>query len=78
MDSCSFADLLSWTMLNALNSSVLVEQNQKQRPLTPDEVEACHLKAMQCAEVLRDGYLDGLEAPPFSAEHAQQSPLGAR
>lgn len=66
MDIDRFADLLSWVMMNTMNTALIFDQQQKQRPLTSEEIEALQLKTMRCVEVLRDGYLDGLEKGPDS------------
>lgn len=60
MDSNHLSDLMPWIMLTALNTAILVDQQQKQRPLTSEEIEASHLRAMECAEALRAGYRHGL------------------
>jgi hypothetical protein len=49
-----FDSLLSWTMLNALNSALIFEQNQKQRPLTQEEVEDCMQRHHGVADVVVD------------------------
>lgn len=61
MKQDQFDDLLSWTMLSAMNSHVIVAQLQKQRPLTPDEIEECQEAASAYAEVIREGYQAGRE-----------------
>lgn len=60
MDNDRFSDLMSWLMLNTMNTAVLFSQQQKQRPLTTEEIEECQSETMRCAEVLRAGYRDGL------------------
>lgn len=54
--------LISWTMVVAMNTSVLVAQQQMQRPLTPDEIDNCQARAGEMAGILRDGFRDGYEA----------------
>lgn len=61
MNQDQFEELLSWTMLGALNSAVIVDQLQKQRPLTPQEIEDCQESASALAEIIRIGYQDGRE-----------------
>jgi len=61
MTQDEFDDLLSWTMLGAMNSAVIVAQLQLQRPLTPEEIADCQEAASAYAEVIREGYQDGRE-----------------
>ena len=62
MNRDQYANLLSWTMFSALNSAVIVAQNQQQRPLTPEEIENCQEAAAALVEGMKESYLVGVDA----------------
>ena len=62
MSENKFDTLISWTMVVAMNTAVLVDQQQRQRPLTPDEIDACHERAGEMAGILREGFQAGFDA----------------
>ena len=62
MNDEQFNELLSYLMVNAMHSAVLVAQGQEQRPLTREEIDQCHMGTSRTALAYQKGLRDGADS----------------